>query len=172
MNKEQYLLSIKAENRPGLLHLITGMIEKKLISIKSLSLAPTDIHDIVLITVEVIAKESDVSQMALKIENIIEVFSVSAVKYEQAVCLRVAYFKMDKAFLESPKAIALSKYEAIILKFYPDHFLLAKYGSDATILKLYNALDGPHLMGFIQSGLIADTALICEDQSSVIRQAA
>ena len=72
--KEHYLLTIKAENRQGLLHLVTGMIEKKLIAIKSLSAAPTDLHDLILITIEVEAAEKDVAQLALKLENIIEVF--------------------------------------------------------------------------------------------------
>jgi len=108
MKKENYLLTIKAEDRPGLLHLVTGVIEKKLIPIKSLSYAPTDIHDIILITIEVTGDENELAQLALKIENIIEVFSVEVTLYNSAVCLRAAYFKMAKAFLESPKAMAMS----------------------------------------------------------------
>ena len=170
--KENYVLNIKAEDRQGLLHLVTGMIKKKLVRIKSLSLAPTDIHDIVMITVELSAAEDDVAQLALKLENIIEVFAVEAVKYDRVVCLRAAYFKMAKAFLESPKAIAMSDYDTVIVHIYPDAVLLAKYGTDAAIQKLYNALDGPHLLGFSQSGLIADTKLIGGDESSVINRLA
>ena len=170
--RKNYVLNIKAEDRPGLLHLVIGMIEKKLIRIKSLSAAPTDIHDIVMITIELSAAEGDVAQLALKLENIIEVFAVEAIKYDKTVCLRVAYFKMAKAFLESPKAIALAKYGATILKFYPDVLLIAKYGTDATILKLYNELEGEHLIGFSQTGLITDSKLIGEDGSSVINRLA
>ena len=67
--------------------------------------------------------------------------------------------RCTQTFLESPKAIDLSKYAAVIQKFYPDHFLLAKYGGDATILKLYNALEGPHLIGVIQIGPIAGCSI-------------
>jgi acetolactate synthase small subunit len=170
--KENYVLTIKAEDRPGLLHLVTGMIEKRVVKIKSLSLAPTDIHDIVLITIELTIGESELATLALKLENIIEVFSVETRKYDQVVCLRVAYFKMSKSFLENPEAIALSKYDATIIKFYPEALLIAKYGTDATILKLYNDLEGPHLLGFSQTGLIADSLLIGEDESSVINRLA
>jgi len=170
--KEQYVLSIKAEDRPGLLHLVTGVIEKRLVKIISLSSAPTDIHGIVLITVEVSGDETILTQLAFKLENIIEVFSVEVVHYNSIVCLRAAYFKLKKTFWESPQAIAMSKYDTTIVMFDEDAFLLAKYGSAATISKLYNDLDGPHLMGFSQIGLITDSKLIGEDESSVINRLA
>ncbi|WP_214072608.1 hypothetical protein [Mucilaginibacter sp. dw_454] len=170
--KEQFVVSLKAEDRPGLLHLVTGVIEKRLVKIISLSSAPTDIHGMILITIEVNGEESVLAQLAFKLENIIEVFSVEVSRYSSYVCLRAAYFKVDKTFLESPKAIAMSKYDTTIVKFYPEAILLAKYGTDETILKLYNDLDGPHLLGFSQTGLITDTKLIGEDQSSVINRLA
>jgi acetolactate synthase small subunit len=161
--KEHHVITVKAEDKPGLLHLVTGVIERKLIPIKSLCYAPTDIHDIILITIEVIGNKSDLTQLALKIENIIEVFNVEVSQYNNTVCLRVAYFKMDKTFLESPKAIAMSNYDTIMVNIYPDAILLAKYGTDATIQKLYNVLDGPHLLGFSQTGLISQSGLIQHD---------
>jgi acetolactate synthase small subunit len=171
--EEHYVMTIKAEDRPGLLHLVTGVIERKLILIKSLSYAPTDIHDIILITIEVTGNESDLTQLALKIENIVEVFNVEVSQYNNAVCLRAAYFKMDKTFLESPKAIAMSNYDTVMVNIYPDAILLAKYGTDATIRKLYNALDGPHLLGFSQTGLISESGLIQHDDiERIIRLAA
>jgi acetolactate synthase small subunit len=170
--KNHYILTVKGEDRPGLLHLVTGMIEKKLVRIKSLNLAPTDIHDIVLITIEMRISESDLAILALKLENIIEVFSVEATQYDEKLCLRAAYYKVSKTFLASPRAIALSKFDATIVKFYPDAMLLAKYGTTATILKLYNELEGPHLLGFSQTGLITDSRLISEDESSVINRLA
>ena len=172
MKNEMVVLTIKAEDRPGLLHLVSGMIEKRLVRIKSLSYAPTDIHDIILITIELNVSESDLAILALKLENIIEVFSVEATKYDEKLCLRAAYYKLAKTFLESPKAIALSKYDATIVKFFPDALLLAKYGTDATILKLYNELEGPELLGFSQTGLITDSDLIGEGESSVINRLA
>jgi acetolactate synthase small subunit len=173
MNIAKYLLTIKAEDRPGLLHLITGVLNRKLVPIISLTAAPTDIHDIILISVEVESTESDVAQLALKLENIIEVFGVEVTRYEKTLCMRAAYFKMAKSFLESPQAIALSKYDAVILAIYPDTFLLTKYGTDATILKLYNALDGPHLLGFSQTWLLAESGLISHDDiERIIRLAA
>lgn len=170
--QEHYVLTIKAEDRPGLLHLVSGMIEKRLVKIISLSYAPTDIHQIVLITAEIITEESIAAQLALKLENIVEVFGVEVAQLGQVLRMRAAFFKLSKTLLESPAAIALSKYDATIVRFYPGALLLAKHGTEEAIQNLYNALDGPHLLGFSQTGLIADSRLMSEDQSSVINRLA
>jgi acetolactate synthase small subunit len=173
-NTKQYVGCPRAyaEQRPGLLHLVSGIIERTLIRIHSCSMAATDIHDIVLISIEVSADESELTSLALKLENIIEVLSVEVKRYEETLCLRAAYFKMDRAFLDTPKVSVLNKYSAVIVGWYPKEFLAAKYGSDAVIRNLYNELDGPHLLGFSQTGLITDSDLIGEEQSSVIHRLA
>jgi len=158
--KENYILTIKAEDRPGLLHLITGIIEKRQANIKSLNAAPTDIHGIILVTIEVGVAGGSLTSLALKLENIIEAFSVVARQFNHVVCLRAAYFKMAKTFLDTPQVSILQKHNALIVNWYPNAFLLAHHGSDVTVRELYNELDGPHLLGFSQTGLISDSSLI------------
>ena len=68
--------------------------------------------------VEIEITESQVASLALKLENIIEVFSVEAVKNHQVICLRAAYVKMDKQFLETPRAGALQKHGAVIVNWW------------------------------------------------------
>jgi acetolactate synthase small subunit len=158
-----YVLTIKADDRPGLLHLITGIINRRLIEIESLSAAKTDIQTIVLITIELNISEKALTQLVLKLQNIVEVFNVDAVKMTQAACLRAACFRMDKAFLKTPEKAALLKYSAAIVNIYNDSVLITKFGSEAAIRDLFNQLDGPHLMGFSQTGLIADSKLIIHE---------
>jgi acetolactate synthase-1/3 small subunit len=159
MNKK-YVLTIKADDRPGLIHLITGMINRRLIAIESLSAAKTDISSIVMITIELNISDKALAPLVLKLENIIEVYAVEAIKDSQVICQRSAYFKMAKTFLETPQAIALQKYGAAIVKLYPDAVLVSKSGCDADIRNLYNQFEGPHLLGFCQTGLITDSKLI------------
>lgn len=170
--KTKYLLTVKAEDRPGLLHLITGVLNRKLVPIISMTAAPTDIHAIVLITMEIEASEKALQPLLLKLENIIEVFAVEATLLDRAVCQRSAYFKMDKAILSSPQASAINKGEVQVVNVTSDSVLLAKSGSDALIHRLYNELAGPYLLGFNQTGLIADSKLIGDEQSSVINRLA
>ena len=170
-----YIVTIKAEDRPGLLHLVTGVLNRKLIPIISLNAAPTDIHDIVLITMKIEISEKALQPLLYKLENIIEVFAVEAISAAKASCLRAAYFKLDRAVLDTPVKDAIQKYGAVIVNIYPDALLVSKYGSKVAIRQLYSELEGPHLLGFSQTGLIADSGLIgnsVEDQSSVISLAA
>jgi acetolactate synthase small subunit len=160
---EKYVLTIKADDRPGLIHLVTGMINRRLIEIESLSAAKTDISSIVIITMELNISDKALTPLMLKLENIIEVYAVEAVKGRQAICQRSAYFKMAKAFLETPQAVALQKYGGAIVKLYPDAVLVSKCGCDADIRNLYNQLEGPHLLGYSQTGLIIDSKLIDSD---------
>jgi len=170
--KSNYLLTLKAEDRPGLLHLITGVLNRKLIPVISLNAAPTDIHDIVLITMQVEISEKALQPLLYKLENIIEVFAAEAMLCDEAICQRSAYFKMDKQVLSSPQATAVSKWEAQIIHIDQDTVLLAKSGSETVIRRLYNELEGPHLLGFSQTGLIANSKLIGGEQSSVINRLA
>ena len=55
--KKKYVLSIKVEDRRGLIHLVTGALNRKLITIVSLTAAPTDIRDIVLIALGIVTSE-------------------------------------------------------------------------------------------------------------------
>lgn len=171
--KKQYILTLKADDRPGLLHLVTGMFNRRLIAIKSLTAAKTDISDIVLITIELSVSEKALTPLLFKLDNIIEVFAVEARPAENVLTLRSAFFRMAKAFLETPAVSVLSKHQAQILNIYPDAVLIGKSGSDAEIRNLYAALDGPHLQGFSQTGMIADSKLIIQnDDWRIIRLAA
>ncbi len=171
--ENKYVLTIKAEDRPGLLHLVTGVVNKKLIPCISLTAAPTDIHEIVLITMELEVSEKALQPLLRKLENVIEVFAVEAVRYDMAISQRSAYFKLNKEILASPQAEAISKYGAQIINLYPDTVLIGKSGSEAMIRQLYNALEGPFLLGFSQTGLIADSKLIeHEDIERISRLAA
>lgn len=171
--KANYLLTIKADDRPGLLHLVTGMINRRLIAIESLNAAKTDIRDIVLITIELNISEKALTPLLLKLENIIEVFSVEAALSAKVVALRSALFRLDKAFLETQGMAAITKHQGSIINIYPEAIVVGKSGSEAAIRSLYNELEGPHLLGFSQTGLIADAALIAhEDIERISRLAA
>jgi acetolactate synthase small subunit len=164
MKEEHYLLTIKAENRPNLLHLITGILNKKLISVIGLTSAPTDISEILLVTIEVSISGKALQPLLLKLGNIIEVFAVEAIRFDKALCLRSAYFKMDKAVLTSPQVSVINKWGAQIIDIHAKTVLIGKSGSESVIRELYNALDGTHLKGFSQTGMIANSNLIDNDE--------
>jgi len=171
--KANYIVTIKATNRQGLLHLVTGIVNRKLIEIDSLTAAKTDIDDIVLITMEINVSEKALTPLVQKIQHIIEVFDVEAQLKESTVTLRAAYFKFRKAFISAPNAALLSKHGAQVINLYPDAILVSKTGCEAEISQLYSLVANEHLLGFSQTGLIADSSLIeYKDEERISRLAA
>jgi len=166
--KYKYVLTIKAKDRPGLLQMVTGMLDRRQAPVLSLTVEPTDVHEIVLISIETELTDHEATTLALKLENVVEVFSVDTKVYDEETCLRAAWCKLDLAFLDTPKAAVLTKYGAVIVQWYPNAFLVAKYGTDKAIRELYNQLDGPQLFGFSQTGLINDSRLIDHDNDERI----
>lgn len=175
MKKEHYVLTIKAEDRPGLLHLITGVLNRKLIPIISLTASPTDVHGIVLVTIEVELSNKALQPLIFKLENIIEVFEVEPLAADEGICRRSAYFLVDKAILTSTQSAVISKLEAQLVYMKDDTILLTRSGNDDSIQRLYNELSGSYLLGFSQTGIIVNSALIAHqdgEQSSVISRLA
>lgn len=80
MKNGNYVLTINADDRPGLIHLVMCTINRRLIEIESLSAVKTDIQTIVLITIELNISEKVLRQLMSKLQNIVEVFNVEAVE--------------------------------------------------------------------------------------------
>jgi len=74
---ERITLTILADSRPGLLHILSGVIEKKLIRIIGFCLTQPEVDGTVKIVVEVLIELTDVNTLKLKLQNIIEVYSVT-----------------------------------------------------------------------------------------------
>jgi len=169
---DHYLITLKATDRPGLMHAITGIINRKLIPIISLNAAPTDVHELVLITMELRVSEKALPGLLLKLENIIEVFSAEATNLDQALCCRSALIKLEQAVLTSAQSSVISRWGAKILSVAGGYVLITISGNDQFIRRVYNELDGPYLIGFCQTGLIGDNRFLAGDESSVISKLA
>lgn len=79
---ERITLNILADSRPGLLHILSGVIEKKLIRITSLCLTAPEADGTVQIIVELLIKLTDLNTLKLKLQNIVEVYSVTICEAE------------------------------------------------------------------------------------------
>jgi acetolactate synthase-1/3 small subunit len=166
--KEKYILTILAEKRLGLLSQITGLLNRKMLEIESITAAKTDAHSEVIIGIELFISEKALHPLLMKLENIIEVLKVAAVKVDDVICHRLAFFKLSKGILNTPQSSVIQKHGTQIINLYPDAILISKAGNEKDINVLFQQLDGPHLLGFMQSGLLADTALINADEVRVM----
>jgi acetolactate synthase small subunit len=185
MKKKKYILNIKADDRPGLLHLITGVLNRKLIVIDYLSVFRTDIHGVILISMEVAVTDKELNPLLYKLENIIEVFIAEAAPAEYSIQQCIAYFKLARAILDTPKTEILRRSLVKLVDVQADHILISAIGSPKEIERIYADLDDANLLGFMQSAPLSPMSLMVnsteindearfknEDQSSVISLAA
>lgn len=161
--KEKFIISIKAHNRLGLLSHLTGMISKKQIDIESISAAKTDVSAIILVIIELAVSKNAIRPLISKLENVIEVYAVDAIKASLAICHCVAHFKLSKGILGASQSAVLRKPGVKTLNIYPESILISQSGTEAEIYRLYNELEGPYLLSFVRSGYLTETTLIDSD---------
>jgi len=158
--KEKHLLSVLAEDEPGLLGRLLVMLTRRRIEMDSLSMAKTDINSVVLITAELLIDAADAKNLQLQISKIIEVIKTSLVPTGAILAQKLAFFKLSKDIMDAPQGNVVQKYGAQIISLYQDAFVISKAGTDAVITELYNKLEGEHLLGFAQTGMVADSQLL------------
>lgn len=156
---EHCIIAICSEDKKGLLGQILVLFNKRNYAISSLNVSRTDINDLVMITVEAALPINELSLLLLKLEKIVEVYrAVGYLAYEVNVD-KVGFFRLSRGMDEPLFWSTLQKYGAVISSLGKDEVVIRKTGSDHDLLELYGKLDGPHLLGFCKSGLIAEESL-------------
>jgi acetolactate synthase-1/3 small subunit len=158
--KEKHLLTIKADDAPGLMGRILVMLTRRRLVIESITMAKTDINSVVLISIELLIAAGDVRPLQLQIEKIIEVFITDARLCDVVLMQKLAFYKLSTAILQVPQGKAIHKYGAQIVNIYPGSFVISKSGNEQVINELYCKLEGKYLLGFAQSGTIGDIPLL------------
>jgi len=123
-------------------------------------MARTDISCVVMISIELSIEPEAIQNLKLQLEKIIEVFSAEAIACTSAVLQKLALYKLSNAILKEPQAAFIQKYGADIVSLYPDCFVISKSGNSMIINELYRMLEGKFLLGFAQTGSIADTPFL------------
>jgi len=158
--KEKYLLTIKADDSPGLMGRVMAMLTRRRLVVESITMAKTDINTVVLISLEIMIATDDVKLLQLQLEKIIEVFTTDARLCDALLIQKLAFYKLANAILQIPQGAAIHKYGAQIINCYPDSFVISKSGNEQVINELYGKLEGKYLLGFTQTGSIAETMLL------------
>lgn len=76
LKKSSYIISVTANDKPGLVSQITSVFNKNLFVIDSVSASRTDIYEVVSVLVEAVVDDQKIDNIVKKINNIIEVSEV------------------------------------------------------------------------------------------------
>ena len=158
--KEKYLLTIKADDVPGLIGRVLVMLTRRRLVIESVTMAKTDISTVVLISIELMIAARDINPLRLQLEKIVEVFTTDARLCDSIVMQKLAFYKLANAILQVPQGATIHTYGAQIINIYPDSFVISKSGNVQVINELYGKLEGKYLLGFAQTGSLGDTPLL------------
>ncbi len=149
------IIAIYADDKKGLLGQVLLPFNRKDYPVYSLSVARTDFQELVLITLEVYLPEADVHSMLMKMEKIIEVHKAEAFKPEEIDNPKIGLFRLGVEALGTATWLLLQKHGATVCGLAEDAFLVRKIGTESDLKTLYNQLEGPYLLDFCQSSVVA-----------------
>lgn len=153
------IIAICAQDKKGLLGQILVLFNKRSYEVNSLNVSRTDINDLVMITAEATLPINELPLLLARLEKIVEVYRATGYLDGQANLDKVGFFRLSRSIDEPLFWSVLQKYGAVISSLGKNDVVIRKIGSDRDLLELYGKLDGPHLLGFCKSGLIAEESL-------------
>ncbi|MEP6613593.1 MAG: hypothetical protein ABJA76_16950 [Mucilaginibacter sp.] len=163
------IIAIYSEDKKGLLGQVLVLFNKLNYEVNSLNVSRTDISDVVLITIEACVPEARLGILLQKIEKIVEVYRANAYQPGEMGLEKVGFFRLSKQIFSGSFWSLVQKYGAVVSSMSDDALVLRKFGSDRNLQEFYGQLDGPHLLGFCKSGLIAEESLLSVEEFGVDR---
>ncbi|MEO6979492.1 MAG: hypothetical protein ABI113_13975 [Mucilaginibacter sp.] len=163
------IIAIYSEDKKGLLGQVLVLFNKLNYELNSLNVSRTDISDVVLITIEACVPEARLGILLQKIGKIVEVYRANAYQPGEMGLEKVGFFRLSNQIFSGSFWSLVQKYGAVVSSMSDDALVLRKFGSDRNLQEFYGQLDGPHLLGFCKSGLIAEESLLSVEEFGVDR---
>ncbi len=88
------ILSILAQNKPGVLSKVTGLLRRKCFNIDSLTAGRTNKDNISMMTIVINGTTSDAKRAALQLEKLIEVLSIQIYDRKSALVREIALTRL------------------------------------------------------------------------------
>lgn len=158
--QKHYVIAIYSEDKKGLLGQVLILFNKMDYEVNGLNVSRTDISDVVLITIEVLMPEAGLATLLRKLEKIVEIYRATAFMPGDTGLEKVGFFRLSKEIFSAAFWALVQRYGAVVSSISEDALVIRKFGSDRNLQELYSQLDGPYLLGFCKSGLIAEESLL------------
>ena len=155
--KQEYTLSIYAENQVGLLNKIAIMFSRRKISLESLNFSPSEMEKISRFTLVVTETEEVVKNLVRQIEKIVDVFIVFYNTAEEIIWQQMALYKVPTSVTMKEVKVErlLREYGARAVVIREDYTVFETTGQQEEIENLLNKLAEYQLIEFVRSSRIA-----------------
>ena len=94
-NKETKVIAALVENKPGVLHSVANMFRRRDFNIESITVGPTEQHDLSRMTITVNGDEKTLEQVVKQMNKLIDVVKVSSLEPENIVTRELALVKVN-----------------------------------------------------------------------------
>ncbi|HLF68493.1 MAG TPA: acetolactate synthase small subunit [Gaiellaceae bacterium] len=151
----RHTLSVLVENKPGALMRISSMFARRGFNIESLTVGPTERHDVSRITLRVDCEQHPLEQIEKQMHKLVNVLRVSELEPGEAIERELALLKVDAAPEQRSDLIALAHaFTARVADLGPDAIVFEVVGHPEEI-DAFEELVRPHgLRELVRTGRI------------------
>lgn len=152
-----YTLVLFAENHPGLLNLVTQVVARRQLNIRSITVSASELEGIHRLTIEVAAQPATIDKVVKLLEKIIDVFKVLCLEENHVVQQEIALYKVSTAALGEDGAMEeiVRANAARILTVEPGFLVIEKTGRWEENQRLLEELRPFGLQDYACSGRVA-----------------
>jgi len=164
MKKEEFTLTIYAENQVGLLNQITTIFTRRRINIESLTTSESAIPGIHKFTLVMYISAENVEKLIGQIEKRIDVLKAYYFRSDEIIFQEIALYKVPTKSLTDGNQIEriVRTFGARILEITEEYTVIEKTGHKSETQELYQKLKPYGLTQFTRSGRIAINKLKTE----------
>ena len=139
---KEYILSVLARNRSGVLLRIAGLFSRRCYNILSIVAAQTENTEYSRILIVVSGDDRIIRQVDKQLQKLVDIVQVDVLPWEKAVVREHVLLKVKRTVQNSEKLVEMANvFRAKILNVEPDSMILELTGDAATInsfIELYN----------------------------------
>lgn len=147
------LFSILTENQKGVLARILAIIDRPNYHLETMTMGKTDVNGQVLITLEALIPAAEQSNIACRIEKIIEVEKIECRSLDHTQVLRSGLFQVNLAAADHDFWRLIQKSGATVTGASAGKLLLQKTAQAEDLRELYNILDREYLESYSETTL-------------------
>ncbi len=155
--KQEYTLTVYAENHIGLLSRIAIIFTRRKINVESLNTSPSEIEGIHRFNIVISETEDVVKKLCRQLEKQVEVLKAYYNVEEEIIWQELALFKVPTREVTEKMSVEriLRKYGARVVAIRKDYTVFESTGHREETNKLIEVLGGYGLIEFVRSGRVA-----------------
>ena len=162
--KQDYTISLFAEDHIGILNKITIILTRRQINLDSITASESAVKGVHMLTLAVKTTPEMITKVARQMEKLVDVLKVFVHTPDEIVCQELALFKVPTKNMMSGNTIShiVRFHQARILEVSPEYMVIEKTGNKTEITNLLAELEPHGLLQYVRSGRVAVTRQVKE----------